>query len=94
MVFLHDGRRKNSTRLAFQVRKVGGHWQHQVVQKALDRVVVRLVPDPTWSEQHAVRLRQEVQEYFESAIQVDVEIHERLAAPPNGKFQNIVVEVT
>lgn len=91
---LPDGRRKSSARLAFQIRKVGGHWQHQVVQRARDHVVVRMVRSPEWSEPHAERVRHEVQAFFEGPVRVDVELHEHLAPPPHGKFQNMIVELT
>ena len=80
--------------IAFLLRKVGGHWQHQVVQKALDHVVVRLVINSNWTQGHAEQMRQEVQGFFEGPIRVDVEIHERLPLPPSGKFQNMVLEMT
>ena len=34
MFYLPDGARRNSTVVSLLVRSVGGHWQHQVVQKA------------------------------------------------------------
>jgi len=90
---LPDGRPKSSALLAFLVRKVGGHWQHQVIQKALDHVVVRLVSDGTWTDQHAGKLREKVQEFFEGPIHIDIEIRDRLPLPPSGKFQSMIVEL-
>ena len=93
MFYLSDGRRKNSTRLAYLVRKVGGHWQHQVVQKAVDHVVIRLAPDSTWTAEHAETLRRQVREYFEGPLRIDMEMYETIPSPASGKFQNMVVEV-
>ena len=90
---LADGRLKPSALMTFLVRKVGGHWQHQVVQKALDHVVVRLVPDATWTSQHAERLRENLQDFFEAPIHVDVEVRDWLPTPLSGKFQSMVVEL-
>jgi len=90
---LPDGRRKNSTPLSRLVRKVGGHWQHQVVQKAVDHLVVRLAVNSTWTENHAEQVRQQVRDFFEAPVRIDLEIHDRLPMPPGGKFQCMVVEL-
>ncbi len=90
---LPDGRRKHSTPLARLVRKVGGHWQHQVVQKAPDHVIVRLAIDAAWSESHAEKVRQELQTFFEAPIRVEVETYDRLPLPVNGKLQSMVNEI-
>lgn len=93
MFHLPGGKRKSSTRLAWIVRKIGGHWQHQVVQKSLDQVLVRIVPDPEWSGKHVEEIRRAVRDYFDGAATVTVETHAQLENPPHGKFQNMVVEL-
>jgi phenylacetate-CoA ligase len=93
MFHLAGGRLKSTAALTQLVRKVGGHWQHQVVQKALDHVVVRVVIDPSWTPKHATQIEANVREFFEGPIRVDMEIHDRLPLPPSGKFQNMVVEL-
>jgi phenylacetate-CoA ligase len=90
---LCDGSQKNSVTLARLVRKVGGHWQHQVIQKGVDHVVIRLAVDGTWTPAHADNLRQSVQNFFGAPIRVDVEIHDRLAVPAHGKFQSMINEI-
>jgi phenylacetate-CoA ligase len=90
MFRLADGRLKSSAPVARLVRKVGGHWQHQVVQKAVDHVVVRLAVDATWTQAHAEQLLHKLQEYFEAPVRVDLELHERLPMPPSGKFQSML----
>jgi len=90
---LPDGRLKTSVTVARLVRKIGGHWQHQVVQKAADHVLVRLAVDATWTDQHAASLGQQLQAFFEAPIRVDMEIHDRLAMPASGKFQSMISEL-
>lgn len=90
---LADGRLKNSVPLAILLGKLGGHHQHQVVQRALEQVVVRIVPNRGWSDEHPERLRHLVRDFFEGPVQVDIEIKERLELPPSGKFQSMVCEV-
>jgi phenylacetate-CoA ligase len=93
MFHLPDGRRKSSVILARLMRKLGGHWQHQVIQKAADRVLVRLASDGSWSQKHGEELRRFVREFFETPLRVDVEIHDRLTVPTSGKFQNMINEL-
>jgi phenylacetate-CoA ligase len=90
---LPDGRHKSSTLVAMLVRRVGGHWQHQVVQKGPDHLVVRLAVNATWTDQHGHLLREKLQEYFEAPVRVDLEFHDRLPLPASGKFQSMVVDM-
>jgi len=93
MFRLPDGRLKSSYGLSYFLRDVGGHHQHQMIQKAVDHVVVRIVPAAGWTPEHAERLRLGVQNFFETPIRVDVEITERMEMPASGKFKSIVCEL-
>jgi phenylacetate-CoA ligase len=93
MFHLPKGGVKHCAPLANALRQVGGHWQHQVVQKAGDHVVLRLAVDPTWSEAHADAMTRTLHEFFEAPIRVDLELHDRLAAPASGKFQSMINEM-
>jgi phenylacetate-CoA ligase len=93
MFRLPGGKLKNTTNLAGPVREIGGHWQHQVIQKAVDHAVVRLAIDPTWTDRHADEMIRAVQEFFEAPIRVELEFHDRLALPNSGKFQSMITEI-
>jgi hypothetical protein len=58
----------------------------------LGQVIVRIVSTKAWSVDHSHQLRQAVHEFFESAIQMDLEITERLALPHRGKLQSMMCE--
>lgn len=94
MFQLPDGRLKSSTPVARLVRKAGGHWQHQVIQKARDHVVVRVAIDPSWTDEHTETIKTRLRDFFEAPIRVDVEIHDRIPMPESGKFQSIINELT
>lgn len=79
---LPDGRLKHSSGLVHSLSAVGGHYQHQAIQKSADYIVIRVVPNKAWTSNHPQRLREAVVAFFESAIRVDVEITERLELPP------------
>jgi len=89
---LPGGRRKDSGFLVRQMRKLGGYRQHQIIQRALDHVVVRLVPDREWSPEHPARVVKWVQEYFEAPVRVTVETVERLPMTPAGKIQDVQID--
>jgi phenylacetate-CoA ligase len=92
MFQLANGRRKNAATVAHLIRKIGGHWQHQVIQKAADHVVVRLAVNADWTAQRSEELTAKLQSFFESPIRVDVEVHDRLPTPAQGKFQSMICE--
>jgi phenylacetate-CoA ligase len=90
---LSGGRVKHSSGLIHAISAVGCHHQHQVVQKALDHVIVRIVPARAWTPDSTATLRQAVEEFFESPIRIDVEIRDRLEVPRSGKLQSMICEV-
>jgi len=90
---LAGGRWKHSSGLVHAISVVGGHHQHQAVQKALDHVIVRIVPSNGWTADHARRLCQAVRDFFEAPIRVDLEVRDRLDLPRGGKLQSMICEV-
>jgi phenylacetate-CoA ligase len=93
LFFLPNGRRKIVTGLYLDVKKVGGLHQMQLIQRAVDHIILRIVRDQTWTEEHAVRMRSIIHQEFGEPIRVDVETPDRLELPPGGKLKRIVIEV-
>jgi phenylacetate-CoA ligase len=89
---LAGDRWKHSSDLVRAVTAVGGHHQHQVIQKALDHVIVRIVPNSDWAVDHHQQLIQAVRDFFESPVNVQLELKERLDLPPGGKLQSMRCE--
>jgi hypothetical protein len=75
------------------LRKLGGIYQQQVVQPALDRQLVRVVPAPGWTESRGERIRRLVEEYCSADVRVEVEIRPRLELPASGKLLEVVSEL-
>jgi phenylacetate-CoA ligase len=93
LLFLPGGRRKAITGLYMELRKVGGCRQLQIIQRAEDHVILRVVPDQTWGPDYACRMQQVVHDEFECPIRVDVEEREFLERPAGGKLKFAVVEM-
>jgi len=93
MLHLADGRRKSSSPLVAALHKIGGYRQYQVIQKAVNRVVVRLAIDATWTPGHGEKIRGWLRAYLEGPIQVDIQVEERLLPSARGKLQGIVCEL-
>jgi phenylacetate-CoA ligase len=90
---LRDGRRKTSMGMTLRIRQAGGCHQFQIIQRGLDHVVLRVVPDTTWSPDRAARMRRIVDEEMEGPIRVDIEEKPYLDRPPGGKLKVVVVEL-
>jgi hypothetical protein len=76
------------------IRKVGGVHQFQIVQRAVDHVIIRVVPDRSWHAGLADRMRSVVREECEAPIHVDVEEYEALERSAGGKLRVVVIEIT
>ena len=75
------------------LRKVGGVHQFQIVQRAPDKVLLRVVPDRTWRADTALRMKQVVQQELGAAMGVDVEEKSFLERPVGGKLRVVVNEL-
>jgi phenylacetate-CoA ligase len=94
LFYLPGGKRKIATGLYLELRKAGGTRQFQIVQRGVEHVLLRVVPNRAWTPEHPQRLRRLVCEHFEAPIRVDVELHEnRLELPPGGKLRIGVIEM-
>jgi len=65
----------------------------QIVQTAIDRIVLRIAPDPLFGEEHEKRLVRQTSERVGADVTVAVEIVEKIPRGPGGKFAAIVSEI-
>lgn len=93
LMHLPGGRRKVPVALAECFRTMAGVRQHQVVQRAVDHVVVRLVPDRHWTADLPDQIRRVFEEFFEGPVRIDFELVERLPLPPGGKVVDVICEI-
>jgi phenylacetate-CoA ligase len=93
LLHLPGGRRKIVTGVYMEVKKVGGYHQCQMIQRAVDHMILRLVPSRDWTPDHAARMRRIVQQEFGAPIRVDVETCERLELTPGGKVRRAIIEM-
>jgi len=93
MMELPGGRRKSMVGLVTGVRQAGGCHQFQIVQRAIDHIVVRVVPSRAWQPEHAMRIRQAVQDEVGMPLRIDVEERSFLERPPGGKLNLAVIEM-
>ena len=91
MLYMPDGSRRISTGLMLGVRQVGGVRQFQIVQRPDGSVLVRVVPDPSWTPEHEARIVTLVQEEVGRSDTV-VEKLPALEKTGGGKLRIIVVE--
>ncbi len=90
---LPNGLYKFPTALLHGLWKVAGFHQYQVIQRAVDHVVVCQVPDRSWTAEHPGRIKQIVQEFFEAPIRVEVQTEDFLELPAGGKLVDVVSEL-
>lgn len=93
LFFLPDGRRLSSMGVNMGVRKVGGCHQFQIIQREVDRVIIRVVPDNSWTPSHVEQMQSVIHREFESPVRVEVETHDFLERPAGGKLKMVVVEL-
>jgi phenylacetate-CoA ligase len=89
-LLLPNGQRKNSVGLILDLRRIGAYRQHQLIQQAPDRLLVRVVPTPEWTPGHVKRIQELTWNFFGTRICVDVETVDRIPLSPGGKMKDVV----
>jgi phenylacetate-CoA ligase len=93
MFYLSDRRRRSSMGITMRVRKIGGARQFQIIQRAPGHVVIRVVPDQTWTPDHAQRMRAVVHDELDAATRVDIEQKAFLERSPGGKLKIVTLDM-
>ena len=93
LLHLPDGRRKSSMGITLGIRQVGGMRQFQIVQKAADLVLLRVVPSRSWRPENQQLMQRVLRDELGPAVRVEVEQKEWLERPPGGKLKIVVNEL-
>ncbi len=93
LMHLPGGGRRSVMGITLGVRRVGGVRQFQIIQKAVDHVVLRVVPDRDWTPEHADQMRHVVWDELGFVPRVDVQELEILERPAGGKLKIAIVEM-
>lgn len=84
--------RRSSSILAQIFQKLQGVVQYQVVQRADDRLTVRIVPNREWHESSAAKLGGDLDAFFGERGRFDLELTKRIAPDAGGKVFDFYVE--
>ncbi|MDB5335940.1 MAG: hypothetical protein JWN70_1559 [Planctomycetaceae bacterium] len=90
---LGGGRTKSSNEMIFGLYDTGGYRQHQVIQRSLEHVLVRIVPNDGWTVEHPRRLTDVVHKFFERPIGVEVQLVDRIEPAASGKIYDMICEI-
>ncbi|MFN4259018.1 MAG: phenylacetate--CoA ligase family protein [Gemmataceae bacterium] len=93
MFVLPNGQRRNCSPLVIDMENLTGYYQYQIVQKAVDRVLIRVVPNRAWNENTARELTRMVHEFFQTPIHVEIECVDHIELPTGGKHKIALCEV-
>jgi len=88
-----DGRSLDSHNLFSPLAALGVHRQHQIVQRALDHIIVRLVPNQSWAEDSTQRVVQTVREFFGTPVRVEVQLLDKVESTIAGKARDFISEL-
>jgi phenylacetate-CoA ligase len=93
-VIAADGRVINSLALIYPLREVGGIEQFRIVQKAVDRFHVQLVPNHDFRREAEEEIRSSWAKLLRSSIHVTFEyLQNALPVERSGKFRHVVSEI-
>jgi phenylacetate-CoA ligase len=92
MLDLPAGGSRSSSDLMTGLREVGGFHQFQVIVRRSGDLLVRVVPDRSWTERHPARMAAVAAEHLGGTVDLRVVLLDQLPLPPSGKLLDIVKE--
>lgn len=90
---LVNGNSRATCELVDDLYDVGGYRQHQVIQRSLTDVLVRVTPNAEWTTHHHAAMTRAVQNFLEYPVHVEIELLDRIPVGENGKVRDIICEV-
>jgi phenylacetate-coenzyme A ligase PaaK-like adenylate-forming protein len=79
--------------VVFILREVHPIQEFQIVQEAVDRLSIRIVPDAGFTEATRQAILQRVEQVMGPAVRVEVELTEAIARAPSGKYRFVISKV-
>lgn len=89
---LPDGRWKNTAWLVRGLFDAAGFRQYQIIQRAADHLVFRLVPATGWTPDQEQRIRALAAEFLEGPARVEIQLVDRIELPTAGKLRDVICE--
>jgi len=88
-----DGRWVHGLGLIYVVREIAGVEEYQIVQRDVDAVCVRVVPNGAFGPDGEMRIRDGIRKRLGQEVRVSVEQTDRIAPDPSGKFRYVISQV-
>lgn len=93
LMILPNGKAKSSHVLAGLIRDVGHFRQFQLHQKAKDHVQLTIVPADDWNADRELQMRSALTNFFESQIEITINLASHLRPSPSGKLQSFLTDL-
>jgi phenylacetate-CoA ligase len=90
---LRDGRLISPSVLTHPFKPLDSIEESQIIQKDYDRILVRIVPRPDYTERDTEHLVRELKSRLGQETVVEIELVEQLARTKAGKFRWVISEV-
>jgi phenylacetate-CoA ligase len=88
-----DGRRVEPYYLAAPIRAVPGLREFQLVQEAIGRLRLQVVPGPGCALEHFVLVRADIAALLGTDCELEIEFVDHIPMPPSGKPQMLISKV-
>jgi phenylacetate-CoA ligase len=88
-----DGRVLHALGVIYVLREVASVREFQIIQEAVDRVRVEVVPEPSFCEKDRLLIQRRIRSLLGDGAEVHIHIRERIVRAPSGKFRYVISQV-
>ena len=89
-----DGRLMHALAVIYVLRATPGVRQFKVIQHAVDRLEIRIVPNSDWSDASRMAISEGLVARLGAGLRVDFVLTDQIAAEASGKFRYVVSHVS
>lgn len=89
-VVLPDGRRISPYQLTCTLERIPGIGRYQVVQLRDDRLLVKLIPNPSYGEQTERQIQADLADLLGGGVAIETQIVDELEKDSSGKFRVVM----
>lgn len=90
---LKDGRLISPSVLTHPFKPMNSVEESQIIQKEMDRIIIKIVPRKDYSEADTQHLVREMKNRLGEEVRIDIQIVDRLEQTKSGKFRWVISEV-
>ena len=94
MILTPDGRILPPAIVEGPIKKIMSIKKSQIIQEKLDKIVIKIVSEPEYSNENSLLLRDQLQVILGSAVDIEFMFVDEIPLTKGGKFKRVISKIS